>query len=123
MHTLIVDDSAVIRKKIVEALTAAGHTCDEAENGLVAIKMVLTNSYDLVVTDLMMPVLDGLKFLHRLRATERTRHVPVLILSSRGDEDAVLTAKRLGVQGYLLKPVQPDTLLERIARLPRPPAD
>ncbi|GAB4256506.1 response regulator [Deferrisoma sp.] len=119
MHILVVDDSSVVRKKAAEILEGAGHTCDLAENGLEALKLALTNRYDAVLTDIVMPVLDGLKLVMRLRAGAKTRHLPILVLTSRSDADTVLQAKELGVDGYLLKPLDPATLLDRLAKLPR----
>ncbi len=117
MHVLVVDDSATIRRRAREILEQAGHTCDEAENGLEAIKMALSNRYDLIITDIVMPVLDGLKFIQRIRASHSGGDVPILILSSRGDEETVLRARDLRVQGYVLKPLRPDILLDRIQRI------
>ncbi len=117
MHVLVVDDSATIRKRAREILEQAGHTCDEAENGLEAIKMALSNRYDLIITDIVMPVLDGLKFIQRIRASRNGEDVPILILSSRGDEETVLRARDLRVQGYVLKPLRPDVLLDRVQRI------
>ncbi|GAB6063119.1 response regulator [Deferrisoma palaeochoriense] len=119
MHILVVDDSSVVRKKAAEILEGAGHTCDLAENGLEGLKLALTNHYDAVLTDIVMPVLDGLKLVMRLRAGAKTRHLPILVLTSRSDADTVLQARELGVDGYLLKPLDPETLLDRLAKLPR----
>ncbi len=120
MHVLVVDDSATIRRRAREILEQAGHTCEEAENGLEAIKMALSNRYDLIITDIVMPVLDGLKFIQRIRASRNGEDVPILILSSRGDEETVLRARDLRVQGYVLKPLRPDVLLDRVQRIEPP---
>ncbi len=123
MRILVVDDSSVIRRKAAEILEQAGHECDLAENGLEGIKMALSNTYDAILTDIVMPVLDGLKLILRLRAGAKTREVPILVLTSRSDSDTVLQARELGVDGYLLKPLDPDTLLQRLTTLRRRPTD
>jgi PleD family two-component response regulator len=61
-----------------------------------------------------MPSLDGLKFIRRIRLTERTKEVPVLIISSVRDVDSVYQAKELGVSGYVVKPIEPEELLKRV---------
>lgn len=114
---LIVDDSRVIREQVGKALEGAGHVCDYAENGIEAIKFSLGRSYRLIITDINMPVLDGLKFLHRIRASTRNSAVPVLILSSQRELECVQQAKILAVKGYILKPVDPESLLERVEQV------
>ncbi len=123
MRILVVDDSSIIRRKAAEILEQAGHECDLAENGLEGIKMALSNTYDAILTDIVMPVLDGLKLILRLRASAKTREVPILVLTSRSDSDTVLQARELGVDGYLLKPLDPGTLLQRLTTLRRRPTD
>jgi len=114
MKALVVDDSAVVRKLVSDTLVAAGFACQEAEDGLTAIKAVLRESFDLIVTDINMPGLDGLKFIQRIRASARGRQVPVFVLSSRRDEAAVRQAKALGIQCFVLKPVIPEVLGDRV---------
>ncbi|MBI5016381.1 MAG: response regulator transcription factor [Deltaproteobacteria bacterium] len=112
MHVLVVDDSSTIRHEVGRALT--GFSCDFAENGLVALRLALARRYDLILTDLTMPLLDGLKFIGRIRSGGKNQETPILILSSRKDEEAVFGARDLGVQGYILKPFAPEDLLGRV---------
>jgi len=114
MQALVVDDSAAVRRMVCDTLAGAGFGCDQAENGLEAIRLVLRNPYALIVTDINMPGLDGLKFVQRIRASEKGREVPVLVLTSERDQDSVLRARHLGVQGFVLKPVTPEGLLDRV---------
>jgi len=114
MRALVVDDSAVIRKLVCEVLDEEGFSCEEAENGLEGIKYTLREPFNLIVTDINMPGLDGLKFIQRIRASAKGRRVPVIVLSSRRDERAVLQARDLAVQGFVLKPVSPEALRDRV---------
>ncbi len=114
MRALVVDDSAVVRKLVCDVLAEEGFECLESDNGLEAIKLALREFFQLVVTDINMPGLDGLKFVQRIRASTKGREVPVIVLSSRRDERSVLQARSLGVQAVVLKPVSPEALRERV---------
>ncbi|MEW6486900.1 MAG: response regulator [Thermodesulfobacteriota bacterium] len=122
MQVLVVDDSALVRRMVRATLEGAGLVCHEAADGLEAVRLALRNVYVLVVTDIQMPNLDGLKFIQRFRASRKSSGVPILVLSSQRDHATVLRARALGVQGFVLKPVEPEELLERVrAALAHPP--
>jgi len=114
MRILIVDDNSSIRKTIGETLEEAGYVCCFAENGLEAIKECLKSKFQLIVTDIDMPMIDGLKFIQRIRASEKTRDIPVIILTSRKDAETIYQARELGVHNYVLKPIDPNALLARV---------
>ena len=114
MKALVVDDSVVIRRLVCEVLEQEGFACQESDNGLEAVRFGLREAFDLVVTDINMPGLDGLKVIQRIRTSANGRRVPIVVLSSRRDEGAVLRALELGVQGFVLKPVSPQALQERV---------
>lgn len=114
MKVLVVDDSALVRRMVRATLEGAGFVCHEAADGLEAVRLALGNVYVLVVTDIQMPNLDGLKFIQRIRASEKGRWVPVLVLTSQRDHATVLRARALGVQGFVVKPVEAEDLLERV---------
>ncbi len=113
-EVLVVDDSSTMRKVIAHALEGAGYSCDQAENGAEGLRLALQHPYRLVISDLQMPVMGGLNFIATLRSREKTRHVPVLVLTSAHEVETVERAKALEVSGYLLKPVVPERLLERV---------
>ena len=81
-EVLVVDDSSTMRKTIVHALEGAGYGCDQAENGAEGLRLALQNPYRLVISDLEMPVMGGLNFIAALRSREKTRFLPVVILTS-----------------------------------------
>ena len=114
MRILVVDDSKIVRQSIGGVLEEAGYRCDYAENGLEALKCSLRETYRLIITDVNMPVLDGLKFVRRIRLTEKTRDVPVLIITAKRDLESVSKARELGVSGYVIKPVEGPILLKRV---------
>jgi CheY-like chemotaxis protein len=87
-----------------------------AEDGFDALERLSKEKYDLVVTDLYMPVLDGFEFIRKLRSDERNRKIPVVVISAGGSE-AQQTAKQAGADVYLRKPVRFVDVLETVKSL------
>lgn len=116
MRALVVDDDKLIRDEVGRILEAHGIVCHYAKNGLDAMKFGLGRRYDIILSDIVMPTIDGLKFVRRIRCSGINSDTPVLMLTSRTDREAVTCARDLGVQGYILKPVQPEDLLARVQR-------
>ena len=83
MHVLVVEDDPDIRELISRQLTSEGWTVDTAENGQVGLERFAAQAPDLILLDLMMPVMDGFEFVRRLRETEAGRTVPVVVLTAR----------------------------------------
>jgi CheY-like chemotaxis protein len=118
---LLVDDSRVTRELMKVYLIGRDVTLLEAADGAEALQKVRTDSPDLVVADMRMPVLDGAELCDALRADPATQHVPVLILTSNKDLATRRRAREAGAREVLQKPIQPQALLEAIERhLPRP---
>lgn len=117
MRILVVDDSETIRNAVGDALAKAGYSPDFAVNGIEALRLALRQAYGLIMTDIEMPVMDGLKFIHRIRMSGPNQKAPVLVFSSCRNEDTVLTAGSFGVQGYILKPVDPSSLIQKVSEV------
>lgn len=112
---LIVDDNSDNLFVLESLLSHAGHTVISALNGAEALTIADQELPDLIMMDLDMPVMDGLEACKRLRAAPRTRNIPILILTAHallGDEEKALNAN---CQGFLTKPFQATTILERVA--------
>lgn len=105
---LVVDDQPNIRR-VVRAYLETVQKCEvtEAENGVDAIKKLLESPVDLIITDLVMPEMTGLELLGYVRRHESFRHIPVIMLTSQGDETDRRKALALGVNDYLVKPFAP----------------
>ncbi|HUI10219.1 MAG TPA: response regulator [Bacteroidota bacterium] len=101
---MVVDDSATVRKFVAASLTMQGFTVVAACDGMDALEKLPSGTFDLVITDLNMPNMDGFEFIRSLRENPITRDVPVIILSSLGDLDSMARGRELGVQSYLMKP-------------------
>ena len=92
-------------------------TIDEASDGVQGIKLVRQNQYDLIITDINMPLMDGLKFLSLIRQDPRYKEVPVLIVTTESGEEDRNRAFALGANGYVVKPVQAPRLLKKVQEL------
>jgi CheY-like chemotaxis protein len=113
-RVLIVDDSDDIREMWRLWLTYWGFAVEEAGNGAEAVEKVRTHPPDLVLMDLWMPVLDGLRATELLKADTITAEVPVLALSAQGGPYAEEWARAAGAEAFLHKPADPDELLVRM---------
>jgi len=114
---LIVDDSPSIRQVVKLNLASAGHEVTEAGNGVEALAILGSANFDLIVSDLNMPKMDGFSFVGRLRETITGKFVPVIMLTTESTEDKKLQGMALGVRAWLVKPFQPDRLISAVARL------
>jgi chemotaxis protein histidine kinase CheA/CheY-like chemotaxis protein len=114
-RALVVDDSRAIREAMTSMLGREGWIVDVAEDGARALQMTRQHRYDLVVTDLEMPSLDGFDLIARLRHEERYRTTPIVIITSRANPDYRRRARELGVRALVAKPITRRKLLEALA--------
>ncbi|MBN2898667.1 MAG: response regulator transcription factor [Clostridia bacterium] len=112
---LIVEDEKRIRDMVVKYLAREGFTCLEASNGEEGIERFETDVVDLVIMDVMMPVMDGWSCLREIR--QRSETVPVIMLTARSEENDKLFGFELGVDDYLTKPFSVKELMVRIKAL------
>lgn len=120
LKVLIVDDSAVMRKIVERALRQGGLDLGEvleAGNGAEALIAVRKGGLDLILSDINMPVMDGLEFLRNLAAENLAKGVPVVMITTEGSESRVVEALSAGARGYLRKPFTPEQVKERVAPL------
>ncbi len=111
MRLLIVDDEKLIRDVIKTYAETENYETVEAENGLEALEIVQNQKIDLIILDIMMPKMDGMTFLEKLK---KAKNIPVIILSARNEEYDKLRGFDLGTDDYLTKPFSPKELLARI---------
>jgi two-component system chemotaxis response regulator CheY len=120
LKVLIVDDSSVMRKIVERALRQAGLELTEvveASNGAEALAEVQKGGLDMILSDINMPVMDGLEFLKNLAGVEAAKGVPVIMITTEGSEARVVEALSAGAKGYLRKPFTPEQVKERVAPL------
>ena len=107
---LIVDDSPSVLAILEDMLEGLGYEVAVAEEGKQACQLLETNRYDMIITDLTMPVMDGLVFVQTAKQMPNCKFVPIVMLSSEEDEARIAEAKRVGISTFLRKPVKEDQL-------------
>ena len=114
---LTVDDSASIRLTTNVALSGAGYSVTEAINGAEGIQKATSGTYDLIVTDLNMPVMDGLTMIRELRKIPSQMGIPIIFLTTESDGSIKDQAKAAGATGWLTKPFDPDNLVKIVRKV------
>ena len=110
-HILVVDDEINIRKVVREYAEFEGYEVTEAENGMEAVNFCHDNDYDLIIMDVMMPRLDGYS---ACKEIHKSKNIPVIMLSARGEEYDKLFGFEIGVDDYVVKPFSPKELMARV---------
>lgn len=108
---LIVDDEVNIRKVVREYAEFEGYSVSEAENGMDAVNICREKDFDLIIMDVMMPRLDGYS---ACKEIHKTKNIPVIMLSARGEEYDKLFGFEIGVDDYVVKPFSPKELMARV---------
>ncbi|PYJ40278.1 MAG: guanylate cyclase [Verrucomicrobia bacterium] len=111
---LVVDDNELNRDMLTRRLERLGYKVSCAENGIEALKLLRTQSFDLLLLDIIMPVMDGFEVLEQLKADPLLRDIPVVVLSASDQLDHVVKCIQKGAQDYLSKPFSPVLLQARI---------
>lgn len=111
---LIVDDDITLKTALIRYLQNRGYSILEASSGVEALTLFEQNPPDVVVSDVIMPGMDGLEFCRRLRATRSGQLVPFIFLSGRKDLDDRIQGHQMGADDYLVKPFDPKELVAKI---------
>jgi two-component system chemotaxis response regulator CheY len=114
---LTVDDSSSVRVAIRIALSGAGYSVSEAENGAEGLRKADAGAFDLIITDLNMPVMDGLTMIETLRRNPAHSGVPIIFLTTESDADLKQRAKTAGATGWLTKPFDADQLVRIVKKV------
>jgi two-component system chemotaxis response regulator CheY len=115
---LVVEDSPTMRQLIAFSLRRLqGCRIVEAVDGVDALKKMTTEKVDLVITDINMPMMDGLKLITVIRGNPRTREMPIVIVTTEGAEEDRKRGLALGADAYIPKPIQPADLVRTVASL------
>ncbi|MTI63776.1 response regulator [Methylophaga sp.] len=116
-NILAVDDSASMRQMVAFTLKGAGHVVTDAEDGKHALEIARQNTYDLVLTDVNMPVMDGLTLTRELRQLPNYRFTPILVLTTEAGPDKKQEGRAAGATGWLVKPFNPEQLLATVKKV------
>jgi two-component system, chemotaxis family, chemotaxis protein CheY len=114
---LTVDDSPSVRQMVKLTLSAAGYDVIEAGDGAEGLNKAKSNTLDMVVTDLNMPVMNGLGLICELRKLPAYRGVPILFLTTESDAELKKQAKAAGATGWITKPFQQDQLVAIVKKV------
>ena len=114
---LTVDDSKTMRDMVTFTLRKAGFTVSEADDGVAALEVMRNDTFDLIITDLNMPRMDGITLIKNVRTTPSHRAVPILMLTTESDNTKKADGKAAGATGWLVKPFNPDKLVELVQRV------
>lgn len=119
---MIVDDSSSMRQMVAFTLKEAGFSVQEGTNGLEALQRLEGEQVDLVITDINMPVMDGISLVRALRERESYRFTPILILTTERSEEMKQKGKEAGATGWIVKPFNPEQLQQVLRRVLRSPS-
>jgi len=117
IRALIVDDSSVMRKIVERSLREAGVELGEvygASNGVEGLALLNQKEVDLVLSDVDMPVMDGLEFVRQMQSLENAKNIPVVMITTEGGENQVREAISLGAKGYIRKPFTQDQVKDQV---------
>ncbi|GLO44595.1 chemotaxis protein CheY [Pseudomonas putida] len=118
MKILIVDDFSTMRRIIKNLLRDLGFTnTEEADDGITALPMLENGHYDFLVTDWNMPGMSGIDLLRKVRASDKLKGMPVLMVTAEAKRDQIIEAAQAGVNGYVVKPFTAQVLKEKIEKI------
>ena len=114
---LIVDDSNSIRQSISFVLEQAGFLVIQAQDGSDAVKKLEGQGFDLVISDVNMPIMDGIALTRHIRASDKHKFTPVLMLTTESQASMMQEGKAAGATGWIVKPFEPDKLMAVVKKL------
>lgn len=115
---LIVEDSPMMRQLIVFALSRIKNLkVVEADDGVDGLKKLAAGRFDIVITDINMPIMDGLKLVKRIRTDAVHKDVPIMIISTEGAQEDRQRALQLGANSYITKPIQAPQVISKVKEL------
>ncbi|PWT93321.1 MAG: hypothetical protein C5B54_02100 [Acidobacteria bacterium] len=114
---LVIDDDETVLNQVSNILKESGFQPVTASNGLDGLKQLGSSTVEMIILDVNMPELDGMQTCRLVRANEKHRNTPILMLTARGDITDMMEARKMGADDYLVKPLDSNTLLRKIERL------
>ena len=118
LRFLIVDDFSTMRRIVRNLLKESGYTdAEEAEDGSVAMHKLRNNKFDFVITDINMPNMNGFELLSQIKADEKLKHLPVLMVTAEARKEDIVAAAQGGAAGYIVKPFTKATVEEKVGMI------
>ncbi len=118
MKFLVVDDFSTMRRIVRGLLKEIGYTnVDEAEDGAIALNMIQKQTYDFVISDINMPNMNGFDLLKAIKADDKLKAIPVLMVTAEARKEDIVLAAQTGAAGYVVKPFTKATLEEKVQKI------
>lgn len=114
---LVVDDSTTMRQMVAFTLASAGHEVVEAPDGNKALGLAKQRKFDLVITDVNMPGMNGIDLVQSLRGVPDCKFIPILVLTTEAGTELKQKGKSAGATGWIVKPFNPEVLLETLKKV------
>jgi two-component system sensor histidine kinase/response regulator len=111
---LIVEDTLAIREEIFDILVMENYTVFQAENGEIGFEIALKENPDLIISDILMPELNGIEMFEKLQTDKKTIGIPLIFLSAKGEKEDIRKGMNLGAEDYLTKPINVNDLLNAV---------
>jgi two-component system sensor histidine kinase/response regulator len=113
-HILVIEDTFAIREEICDILRMEGFEVYEAENGKTGLELAVKIKPSLIISDILMPEIDGFQLITELKNNALTNTIPIVLLTAKANKEAVKTGLEMGACKYLIKPVSPDDLIRTV---------
>jgi two-component system chemotaxis response regulator CheY len=124
LHCLVVEDSPTMRQLLVFALSRVENmVVTEAEDGVDGLRKLAARKFDIVLTDINMPIMDGLKLVKRMRTDPTHKGVPIIVITTETAEEDRKRALDLGANAYITKPIQAPAVIAKVRELLQLPAE
>ena len=114
---LVVDDSSSLRQVVRIALETAGYDVTEAEHGQDGLDKLKGQKFNMILSDVNMPVMDGITFVTELKKTPEHKFCPVIMLTTESEESKKQAGKAAGAKAWVVKPFKPDVILKAVEKL------
>ncbi|MEM1432545.1 MAG: response regulator [Pseudomonadota bacterium] len=114
---LAVDDSPAIRKMVASVLKNAGHSLTSAEDGIEASRVANEDSFELIITDVHMPNMNGIELIETLRQRPGYQHTPMLVLTTESSMEMKQKGRAAGATGWIVKPFNPESLIAAVSKV------
>lgn len=116
-NILVVDDSRTTRKFLTAVLKGGGYNVITAENGIEALERLSSINVDIIITDLNMPQMDGLEFIRTIRENDDYSKIPILLLTTEGEDRGRKQGLEAGATAYMAKPIEPEIFLGAVKKM------
>ena len=120
LKIITIDDDPVVRTLIKKTFSSLGFEVITAADGIEGLRAIENNQPDIIILDVMMPIIDGLEVLKRIKATPKIAKIPVIMFTAISDGHMVVETSKFGAEDYIIKPFQSSVLIQKVKKLLEP---